>query len=65
MRTWILLLLLVGACAKPTATTTSPTATCAKAGEQCQYAEGKIGLCTQNGMDCDGGAACLVCMSLH
>ena len=70
MRTWISapLLVLVLApvgCAKPTATTGAPAASCTKAGDQCQYAEGKIGLCTANGMDCDGGPACLVCMSLH
>jgi hypothetical protein len=65
MRTWMLPLFVLVACAKPTATTTAPVGTCAKAGEQCEFAPGKIGLCTANGMDCDGGASCLVCMSLH
>ena len=59
------LLVLWTACTKPTATTSAPAATCTKAGEQCQYADGKIGLCTANAMECDGGPACLVCMSLH
>ena len=65
MKTCILALLLLSGCAKPTATTSAPATKCAKAGESCQYAEGKIGVCTANGMECDGGAACLVCMSLH
>jgi len=60
-----LLVGLVGACAKPTATTSAPVTTCAKAGNQCKYAEGKIGVCTESALDCDGGSACLVCMSLH
>jgi hypothetical protein len=43
-----------------------PVAVCAKEGEQCRYAEGKIGLCTARADGCDGGGeACLVCMSLH
>jgi hypothetical protein len=58
-------MLVSSACAKPLATTSAPVGKCAKAGESCEYAEGKIGVCTANGMDCDGGAACLVCMSLH
>ncbi|MGO8999605.1 MAG: hypothetical protein ACLQVI_40285 [Polyangiaceae bacterium] len=71
MRTWTplllpaLLTLLLGACTKPTATSGAPVATCTSAGQQCQYADGKIGLCTANGMECDGGQGCLVCMSLH
>ena len=72
MQTWLRPLLLLAlvfsgasGCAKPMATTTGPVATCTKAGEQCQYADGKIGLCTARGMDSDGGAACLTCMSLH
>jgi hypothetical protein len=65
MRLWIMAVLFLAACAKPTATTGAPVTTCTKSGDSCQYAEGKIGVCTANGMDCDGGAACLVCMSLH
>ena len=66
MRPWILwLLLLGGACTKPTSTTAAPVKTCTKAEQQCEYAEGKIGLCTPSAMDCDGAAECLVCMSLH
>ncbi len=42
-----------------------PVAVCAKEGEQCRYAEGKIGLCTARADGCDGGESCLVCMSLH
>jgi hypothetical protein len=43
-----------------------PVAVCAKEGEQCRYAEGKIGLCTARADGCDGGGeSCLVCMSLH
>ena len=65
MRSWILPLFLLAACAKPTSTTSAPATTCTKAGQQCQYAEGKLGLCTARSMECDGGEECLVCMSLH
>jgi hypothetical protein len=60
-----LALTVLSACAKSTGTASLPTSQCTKAGEQCVYAEGKIGLCTQNAIDCDGSSSCLVCMSLH
>jgi hypothetical protein len=52
-------------CAKPTAASDAPVATCTKAEQKCQYADGKLGLCTASSMECDGGRECLVCMSLH
>ena len=60
-----LALVSASACSKPMATSDGPVATCTKAEQQCRYAEGKIGLCTASAMECDGGSACLVCMSLH
>lgn len=60
-----LLLLVISACTKAGDTTGAPVKTCTRAEQQCQYAEGKIGLCTPSAMDCDGGTSCLVCMSLH
>ncbi len=42
---------------------TAPGA-CAHEGDQCPYAEGKIGLCTTK-PGCQGGTGCFVCMSLH
>jgi hypothetical protein len=43
----------------------SPVAACAKAGDSCEVSPGKLGLCTQKSDSCQGGAACLTCMSLH
>ncbi len=57
--------LLATSCAKPTAASDAPVATCTKPEQKCQYADGKLGLCTESSMECDGGRACLVCMSLH
>ena len=68
MRAWLLVLFLPLAalrCTKPTSSAAAPVATCTKANDQCQYADGKIGLCTPSSMECDGGSQCLVCMSLH
>jgi hypothetical protein len=57
---------LTPACTKTgAATDDAPVAECAKAEQRCQYADGKIGLCTPNAIGCDGGGQCLVCMSLH
>jgi hypothetical protein len=42
-----------------------PVAECTKAEQRCQFADGKIGLCTANALGCDAGGQCLVCMSLH
>lgn len=53
------------ACSKPATQSTGPVATCTKAEQQCVYSEGKLGLCTPSAMECDGGAQCLVCMSMH
>jgi hypothetical protein len=53
------------ACSKPSTGAAGPVASCAKAEQQCVYAEGKIGLCTPSSLECDGGTPCLVCMSLH
>jgi hypothetical protein len=36
---------------------------CTREGDQCRFAEGKIGLCTAK-PNCQGDG-CLVCMSLH
>jgi hypothetical protein len=38
---------------------------CAHEGDRCEFAPGKIGLCTQKAYGCDGGSSCFVCMSLH
>jgi hypothetical protein len=38
---------------------------CVRAGDNCEYAPGKIGLCTMKTDGCEGGAGCLTCMSLH
>jgi hypothetical protein len=43
----------------------SPVAACVKAGDSCEVSPGKLGLCTQKSDSCQGGAACLSCMSLH
>ena len=59
------------ACAKPIAPKEGPVSACTKAGQQCHFADGKIGLCTSLGsvadsVGCgDAGELCLVCMSLH
>ncbi len=42
----------------------NPAAVCTKAGANCEYSPGKIGLCTEKSDGCEGGA-CLSCMSLH
>jgi len=62
---FLVLLVSCAACTKMATTSDVPVVTCTKAEEKCQYAEGKIGLCTPSAMDCDGSRACLVCMSLH
>jgi hypothetical protein len=62
--TLLLATLLFAGCSKPTSTADAPVGACTKAEERCQYAEGKIGLCTPSA-DCDGSRSCLVCMSLH
>ena len=41
----------------------NPSTVCTKAGANCEYSPGKIGLCTEK-EGCAGGA-CLVCVSLH
>jgi hypothetical protein len=72
---WLVLALpLCVACTKPTSRTDRPADVCVKEGQQCTYAEGKIGLCTASAGSlgvassgaaaCDGGP-CLTCMSLH
>jgi hypothetical protein len=73
MRTYVLgataiLSVLIGTalgCAKSTAASDAPVATCTKPEQKCQYADGKLGLCTASSMECDGARECLVCMSLH
>ena len=42
-----------------------PKPGCTRAGDNCEYAPGKLGLCTQKSDGCEGGATCLTCMSLH
>ena len=39
--------------------------TCTKAGDTCDFAPGKIGVCTEPVAGCQGGANCYVCTSLH
>ena len=68
--TWIsissaIVLLTTVACTKVAPATDTPVAECTKAEQRCQYADGKIGLCTPNAMGCDAGGPCLTCMSLH
>jgi hypothetical protein len=61
----LLLLALLAACSRPTANGDAPVdpSACAKEGQQCTFAAGKVGMCTAKG-DCDGGF-CFTCMSLH
>jgi hypothetical protein len=54
----------VAACEKSPSSAAAPAAACLKEGDRCEYAAGKIGLCTAKPDGCDGGS-CLVCMSLH
>jgi hypothetical protein len=42
----------------------NPSTTCTKAGANCEYAPGKIGLCIEKEEGCDAGG-CLACVSLH
>lgn len=39
-------------------------AACVKEGDRCEFAPGKIGLCTAKPDGCSGGP-CLTCVSLH
>lgn len=41
-----------------------PSVSCKKEGDNCEYAPGKIGLCTAKIGDC-ADAPCLTCASLH
>jgi len=40
-------------------------AVCTHAGDTCDYAPGKIGVCTEKVEGCQGVASCYVCASLH
>jgi hypothetical protein len=40
------------------------TTACAKAGDRCEFAAGKIGICTVKAETCEG-ADCLTCVSMH
>jgi hypothetical protein len=48
----------------PDGSRNAPAAVCAKAGDRCEFAPGKIGLCTAKPEGCDNGP-CLTCVSLH
>jgi len=57
----IVLVLSLAACPRGATKSDEPPATCAKAGDSCMFAPGKLGLCVE---PLDGGAA-LVCQSQH
>lgn len=46
------------------AKTSGPVEICTKAGEQCMFAPGKIGLCVEKPQPCDG-KPCFSCQSQH
>jgi hypothetical protein len=43
----------------------SSGAVCVHAGDTCDFAPGKIGVCTEKVEGCQGVASCYVCASLH
>jgi len=56
------------ACSHPDATNESrrqvAVAACQKEGDRCEFAPGKLGLCTPKTEGCTG-SECLTCVSLH
>ncbi len=53
--------MLIGACLSGNATSVDPPATCAKAGNACTFAPGKLGLCVES----VGAGPALICQSQH
>jgi hypothetical protein len=66
---WMGLVCLLFACSRTSAgeraAPKEPAAACVKDGDNCEYAPGKLGLCTVKTSGCDGGGSCFACMSLH
>jgi len=69
---WTLLAVSVGAsgCPPPSSSSRADAgrasgAVCVHAGDTCDYAPGKIGVCTEKVEGCQGVATCYVCASLH
>jgi hypothetical protein len=60
----LLIAILAAGCQRTSTSTTPPAKACVKEGDRCEYAEGKIGLCTAKPEAC-ATPPCLVCMSLH
>lgn len=57
------LLVLLAGCGGGAAGDGAPSATCARAGDRCTFAPGKLGLCVESSVE--GGTPRVVCQSQH